>query len=438
MVKTGFSRLCINPPLGTPIVGYFKPRYTKGILDDIYVSVVAFGDGETAAVILAVDFCILSKTVCDTLRESVSRYTGIPFDAVFIICSHTHTAPAYGYDKLTNTPGCKEYDIFFEEQLCRAAKEAVSDLRESSFSIAENTVPGIAFIRRFRMKDGRVMTNPGINRDDIDCALGTPNETVKLIKVERENAEDLYIVNFAVHADVIGGEYISADFPGVMRSIVEGAVPNCKCIFLNGAEGDVNHTNPFPGDYEQNGYEHSKLMGRKIADAVLEIHTKTEKLNSDKLSYGTKTVTVAANAENDRIEEAKKIYELHTSGKDHLLSSEGMERTTAVAEAKRIISLYDGPESFDFDLAVLKFGDIAFAGVPGEPFAEIGRRIEKESPFKVTVVCCLTNSGDSYFPTSSAYDEGGYEARSSLLKKGVDNILVDGFKSLLTDDNDSH
>jgi hypothetical protein len=47
------------------------------------------------------------------------------------------------------------------------------------------------------------------------------------------------------------------------------------------------------------------------------------------------------------------------------------------------------------------------------------------------MVCCLTNGGDSYFPTSSAYDEGGYEARTSHLKKGGDDIIVKGLTKLV-------
>jgi len=33
-------------------------------------------------------------------------------------------------------------------------------------------------------------------------------------------------------------------------------------------------------------------------------------------------------------------------------------------------------------------------------------------------------------PTSSAYDEGGYEARTSRLRKGGDDILVEGMLDL--------
>lgn len=108
-----------------------------------------------------------------------------------------------------------------------------------------------------------------------------------------------------------------------------------------------------------------------------------------------------------------------------------MELTTAVAEANRIGDLLDGPESFSFVLSAISIGDFVLVGIPGELFVEIGQRAERESRFKSTFVCCLTNGGDCYFPTSRAYDEGGYEARSSKLKKGVDNIVVDGIKELL-------
>ncbi len=41
---------CITPPLGSPSVGYYKPRVTKGVIDDLYVRAVAFDDGEKKAV----------------------------------------------------------------------------------------------------------------------------------------------------------------------------------------------------------------------------------------------------------------------------------------------------------------------------------------------------------------------------------------------------
>jgi hypothetical protein len=36
-----------------------------------------------------------------------------------------------------------------------------------------------------------------------------------------------------------------------------------------------------------------------------------------------------------------------------------------------------------------------------------------------------------YFPMQSAYDEGGYEARSSSFKAGVAERIIEGAKELL-------
>ena len=80
---------------------------------------------------------------------------------------------------------------------------------------------------------------------------------------------------------------------------------------------------------------------------------------------------------------------------------------------------------------LLKLGELAFVGVGGEPFSEIGIRVANISPFKKTIVCCLTNCSSGYIPTSKAYDEGGYEARGSNLKKGSDDILVNEMNELL-------
>ena len=45
-LTAGYARLDVTPPLGTPIGGYFKARYNKGVLDPIYVRAAAFGEGE--------------------------------------------------------------------------------------------------------------------------------------------------------------------------------------------------------------------------------------------------------------------------------------------------------------------------------------------------------------------------------------------------------
>lgn len=441
-IKTGFAKLCITPPLGTPISGYYQARFTKGVLDDLYVRAIAFDDGEKCAVVIAADIIMLSQTQCDDYRKQIAAYCGIPMEAIFINCSHTHTGPMIGPDFASDLKGLPEYEAYLGLQLRDAAAYALKDLHTSAFFTAEGQAKNISFIRRFRMKDGSVRTNPGVNNPDIDHALGTPNETVKLLKIQRTGAEDIFLVNFGVHPDTIGDELISADYPGFVCSTIEQAVPGTKCIFLLAPQGDVNHINPMPVKGDSNGlhdtfdgcprgYEHAAHMGRVIAGAVLQICGKAEEIFPDRIRYAAKTVTVPSNRENDKLEKARQIVALHESGRDNELPYEAMELTTVVAEATRIVELENGPDSFSFTLSAIALGDIAFAGIPGEPFTEIANRIYAASPFCATFLCCLTNGGDSYFPTSIAYEEGGYEARSSRLKKGADEHIIAGTTALL-------
>ncbi len=441
-IKAGFSRLCITPPLETPIMGYYEARFTKGVLDDIFVTAVAFDDGEKKSIIIAVDLCYLTTEQCNGYRKTISEYCDVPVEAIFITCSHTHTGPLVGKDFASDLCGVPAYDEMLAIQMRDVAKLAFDDVCESEFFVAEGQAKNIAFVRRFRMKDGSVQTNPGVGNPNIDHALGEPNETVKLVKIVREDAEDIFIVNFGNHPDSIGGEYISADFPGFVCSTIEDAIPDTKCMFLLAPQGDVNHINPNPTEAEMTGmeitfdgcprgYDHSIHMGRVIAGAVLQICGKAEKLETNKIEFASKTVVCPSYQQNDRLEEARKIVEIHESGRDEELPYKEMELTTVVAQALRIVELENGPMSYSYNLVGMKIGDLAFAGIPGEPFVEIGNRIYNESPFKTTILCCLTNGGGTYFPTSSAYAEGGYEARSSRLKPGADNIIVNGTTELL-------
>ena len=60
-MKAGFGKVCINPPYGAPIVGYYEERFVKGIHDSLFARATAFDDGENKALIVAVDVCLLPR-----------------------------------------------------------------------------------------------------------------------------------------------------------------------------------------------------------------------------------------------------------------------------------------------------------------------------------------------------------------------------------------
>lgn len=441
-MKIGYAKNCINPPIGASIVGYYVPRFVKGYLDDLFVRALAFDDGKTKAVIVALDLCLYGDKYFARTKEAIIELCGIEESAIFINLSHTHTGPTVGKDFASNNTSSPEYDDFLINTIAQTVKNAFVDLTESSMFVASSTAKNISFVRRYRLKNGYVATNPGVKNPQIDYPLAESNENVDVVKIVRQGKNDICLFNFGTHPDTVGGEYISADWMGYACQNIEKSLENTNAIFLLGPQGDVNHVNVNPTpeieklytidfDGVPRGIEYTKYMAKVLSDAVLSVYNNAKAVETDSINYAKKTIRLPSNQENDRVEQAQKICDLYNAGRANELPYKEMELTTAVAEARRIVHLQNGPDSFPYVLTVLKLGDLAFAGVGGEPFTEIGIRIANESPFKKTVVCCLTNCSGGYLPTSKAYEEGGYEARGSSFKKGSDDVLVNEMLKLL-------
>ena len=114
-MKTGFSRICITPPLGVPIFGYYEERFVKGVIDDIYASAISFDDGTTRALIISVEVCELSTKQANKIRSMIRQRIGVDEGAIFINCSHTHTGPSIEFDLIVENCDHKYNDIFYDK-----------------------------------------------------------------------------------------------------------------------------------------------------------------------------------------------------------------------------------------------------------------------------------------------------------------------------------
>ena len=83
------------------------------------------------------------------------------------------------------------------------------------------------------------------------------------------------------------------------------------------------------------------------------------------------------------------------------------------------------------EIQVIAVGAVAFVGVPGELFVELGQRIKKASPFRSTFIVGLANDSIGYLPTMEAYAEGSYEPTSTRLAPGAGEKIADTAIDLL-------
>jgi len=427
-MKFGFARLDITPPFGVRMAGYFEERIADGIFDPLQVHAVAFTDGEKTAAAVSLDVIGIRQDIMDEIRKRAAKNNNIDYEAVFIACTHTHTGPIISQNMSFEIH--KTYNEYLFNRISDAIGLAIADMKEAHVEIARGEAKGISFVRRFRMKDGSTKTNPG-NDPDVVGPIGTPDETVQLVKIVREDAADIVIVNFQVHPDTVRGCKFCADYPGYVRRILESALQDEKdgkgvhAIYFNGAQGDTNHID-IKLEYEE-GTKHAQHMGRVIAGAVLSIYSYTEPVECDKVYYGQKVAEVASNRGTpEQVAAAKELVKFHAENYEEFIKIyPGMMTPTVLGEANAWIRHENGPDSFGLYLTSVGVGDVAFVGLPGEPFTDIGRGIKDGSAFKMTIPCCCANGAQGYYPTADAYAEGGYEARSSNFKAGVAEALIE-------------
>ena len=441
-LQAGFSRVDVTPMLGIGMAGYYVPRFADGVLDPLQINALALACGDTKVVFMSIDHCGIVKEVLNPMIDQVCHVTGLPREAVYIHSTHTHTGPFLNYNP--TEPLEIEYAQLVKRKFADAAKLAIDDLKPATMGYGIGDAPNIAFVRRFRMKDGSVRTNPGVDNPDILHPIGDVDERVNVLRFDREN-DSLVLVNFGNHPDVVGGCKISADWPGFLRQTVEKALDNTKCLFFNGAQGDVNHVNVHPrGGYLNDmfmdfddvarGYKHARYMGRVVAGGVLQAFDKVKYVDVDSIRFAQKFIDVPANLPDpSELPEAKRINDLHIAGRDAELPYSGMMLTTVVARAARMVRLENGPDSFRMLLSAIAIGPVAMFGIPGEPFTGVGRALKEAEGFDLVLPTCNTNAKEGYFPMLECYEEGGYEAGSSNFRAGVAELIIEAGLGLLED-----
>lgn len=446
--QVGYASVNINPPLGIGIQGYYVPRFAKGFLDDLEAHGIVLSLGDTKIAMISVDLCEIFAPQIKSYREAIEKATGIKGENLFISATHTHTGPLVAEtDAFEADPEpIHRYMAFLGERLVDLVKLALLDLKPARMGFITGYAPErVAYIRLYRMKDGTTMTCPPIEDPNIDGPIGELDQRCHILRFDQEGGHSIVVFNYGVHADTVNGELICSDWPGWMRRTLDKALDGVKCLCFVGCQGDVGSTHVFPEGGDMNDTEISfdnemkspgmaRFVGRALAGTVLQVYDKVEYVDVDDLQILHKFIEVDANRPApEELPLAHKYKDLHDAGRDDEIPYTAMALTIAVSEAIRMCNLEHGPDTFTLELTGLKIGPVAFMGIPGEPFTEIGVRIKDTEGWKQIMPVCLTNGCEGYFPSKEAYAAGGYEARSSHFRPSVSDRIVEGAKALLNE-----
>ena len=164
-LKIGYAQVNINPPLGIGIEGYYVPRFAKGFLDDMLVCALALQVGDNTVLMLSADHIGFNDHF-PRYRAAIAEAAGIPVDNVYLACTHTHTGPfvvpGFGFDQ--DGEPVHKYADFVENRLRDAAVLAMNDIKPAKMGFIVGYAPErVAYIRRYKMKDGSTFTCPPID-----------------------------------------------------------------------------------------------------------------------------------------------------------------------------------------------------------------------------------------------------------------------------------
>lgn len=444
----------MTPPVGIAHAGWGAAVHEKaeGVDMPFYATALYLESPETSLVIVDLDIILVPDWLDREIRTAVATSAGVPADHVWLSATHTHAGAEFPGTFLKGGADLIEpYLATVPGQAAAAAASAKSGAREVTVGTGAG-VCGINVNRRPVTPEGFMFT--GRNwKGFVD------NQVIVTAIDDTEGQPVATIVNFACHPTILGpaNRQLSPDYPGHARKTVEQNVGGL-CLFLQGAAGNQGPIITFVGDIEA-PRKLGKRLGLEAARVRLEIDPVQRKERLVEIVGSGADLGMYADEPAEETDQTLRVVNTHVelpagdfppvaeieAEFDRLMADlEKVRRTgdekavkAAVMASKRAwirrnLARMAQTDPIKVHLQAIRIGETALIGVPGEPFAEIGVDVKRRSPAPHTVFCGYTNGLFAYIPTTQAYEEGGYEVRTTPFKAGADRDLADACVTAIT------
>ena len=416
-LSVGAARVDVTPSADAalPMSGYSsRKKGFEKIHDHIYARAIVLSDGTQEAAILAWELIGMPDGVWHELSQRISTELGIPADHLILAAEHVHSAPTVAGAYTKGTPATIAYTKKLEDAAFEAVKQAKAHLQPARLGFGT----GKAYVninRRERFPDGRW---------DLGYSPAGPSDkTLTVLKFESLSGKPIALfINYAVHGVVMGPNNleVSGDLPGATSRFVEqyyeGKVPTRSdggwdlqlkpqeksdgvvALWTSGAAGDQN---PIVMDSGED-FTMVNALGRIL---------------------GEETVRVA----ND-IQNFSSQADIRSS--ERVIDCPG--RKLVPGPHPRGVFNFEDAAPVNIRLSLLMLNHIALTGVSGEVLTPIFLRLEKESPFRHTVMVTHANGLSGYIPNDAAYNQPSYEITTTHLKPGcAESGIVNGLVNMM-------
>lgn len=472
-LSAGVARVDITPPVGFRLQGLVKRvEPSIGIESKLTATALVLADDQIKIAIVDCDLIGLDKSLSDEIRNTVAERIGTIKKNVTVACTHTHTGPSTFRAGLGGphdiVPRQGEISLLDEYITLLVAKiadvTALADERRClARSGASSGEASMSINREEMLDDGRIFVGRNPN--------GMTDHSVDVLRIDEMDGSPIAaIVCYAAHPVVMGlkNRLISADYPGVVRSVVEDTT-GATCLFLTGAAGD-QATIEFIQDDWSAVKKIGGVIGAEAAKIFFQIETRPYKItrtltesasslvvyskdyNDDTtpsiLTSSSRIVTIPLQAlpsqehANDQLTHAQlavKSLELNDAYIGDTVYARLVERWAKGVTDR--VSAGIRQDDLIFDIVGYRLNDFVLLTMPGEPFVEIGLRVKALSTAVKTMFSGYGNGNIAYWPTPETVAQGGMAVGASVKTYNISapptietmDIIVEEFKELLVD-----
>jgi len=397
------------------IAGGISPGHVVGQEGKLRASAIVI-EANTKVCIVSCDVLVLQRDILDEVCRKIESEEKIPFENILITSTHTHHAPT-----TVTVHGYKRDKIFSQR-----VKDAIVSAVHKANRKLKNALAASMYFRlgqestvgqnsRLLLKDGTIWWVG--SRDDAVRPTGPFDPELPVLAFKQANGTlEALLFNHSSHNIGVRRGGRSPSFYGLAAQELEEELGGMT-IFIPGAFGST-HVLSLSMD--------ERIL--RIKNAVKEAFSKSEKRQIPTITSVKKEFKYRVrNFDEDAEEKAVSYYcnkRLGGNPEDIIKVFRMMRKDLAKHQGELRKSW----------LHVILIGDIAFIGVPGECFGQLGTEIKRRSPFRYTYVIGLANDYIGYIPDNEAYDLGGYQVWTgfhSFVERGTGEAIVEQAISLL-------
>lgn len=444
--SAGYAQVDITPDFPCHLTGYGNDpaRLSETVLDHIFMSCVAFTDEQDNTVLMiAADLLSAHDAVADEIRRQASERTGVPFDQIFVGASHTHSAPSMWTKWVSSA---QPFIDFMIPRTVACCKEAMENRKPAKLLLGSVETKNMTFVKHYAAEHKEtgeisfVGDQFGTFKDKFILGHATQaDETMYVLRVAREEDQDIVIVNWRGHPHFTCGyaaRELSSDYIGFFREELEQKT-GAHAVYFQGACGNLNTWTRIKreGPVYTNRRDALIPFSKKLAEFAYKGYQIAEEIETGPIR--TKNVVFKArvnHAQDHLIEQAKEVskhwYATYDDSVNRKLAySLGLRGHLQAGAIKRN---YEMGETYDLPVNAIAIGDtLGMVTFPGEIFDILSVGVENQSPFDTTLMIGYCNHSLGYMPAAVTYEYTSYETDVTRNAQGVGEELMHEYVKML-------